>query len=30
MNQMLGQTLAARVEIERRPFFRMGAIAWKR
>ena len=30
MNQMLGQTTAARVEIERRPVFRMGAIAWKR
>jgi hypothetical protein len=30
MNQMLEQTAAARVEIERRPVFRMGAIAWKR
>jgi ubiquinone/menaquinone biosynthesis C-methylase UbiE len=30
MNQMLGQTTAARVEIELRPVFRMGAIAWKR
>jgi ubiquinone/menaquinone biosynthesis C-methylase UbiE len=30
MNQMLRQTTAARVEIERRPAFRMGAIAWKR
>ena len=30
MNEMLGQTTAARVEIERRPAFRMGAIAWKR
>jgi ubiquinone/menaquinone biosynthesis C-methylase UbiE len=30
MMQMLQQTAAARVEIERRPFFRMGAIAWKR
>jgi ubiquinone/menaquinone biosynthesis C-methylase UbiE len=30
MNQMLGQTTAARVEIERRRVFRMGAIAWKR
>ena len=30
MHEMLGQTTAARVEIERRPVFRMGAIAWKR
>jgi ubiquinone/menaquinone biosynthesis C-methylase UbiE len=30
MNEMLEQTRAARVEIERRPVFRMGAIAWKR
>jgi len=30
MNEMLGQTTAASVEIERRPAFRMGAIAWKR
>jgi ubiquinone/menaquinone biosynthesis C-methylase UbiE len=30
MRQMLEQTEAARVEIERLPFFRMGAIAWKR
>jgi ubiquinone/menaquinone biosynthesis C-methylase UbiE len=30
MNEMLGRTTAARVEIERRPVFRMGAIAWKR
>ncbi len=30
MNEMLGQTMAARVEIRRRPVFRMGAIAWKR
>jgi|SRR5579862_1065262 len=30
MNEMLGQTAAASVEIERRPAFRMGAIAWKR
>jgi ubiquinone/menaquinone biosynthesis C-methylase UbiE len=30
MNEMLGQTKAASVEIERRPAFRMGAIAWKR
>jgi ubiquinone/menaquinone biosynthesis C-methylase UbiE len=30
MQQMLRQTTAARVEIERRPLFRMGAIAWKR
>ena len=30
MHQMLGQTTAARVEIARRPVFRMGAIAWKR
>jgi ubiquinone/menaquinone biosynthesis C-methylase UbiE len=30
MNEMLKQTRAARVEIERRPVFRMGAIAWKR
>jgi ubiquinone/menaquinone biosynthesis C-methylase UbiE len=29
MNQMLGQTTAASVEIERCPVFRMGAIAWK-
>jgi ubiquinone/menaquinone biosynthesis C-methylase UbiE len=29
MNQMLGQTTAARVEIKRHPLFRMGAIAWK-
>jgi ubiquinone/menaquinone biosynthesis C-methylase UbiE len=29
MNQMLGQTAAASVEIERRPVFRMAAIAWK-
>lgn len=30
MNEMLEQTTAARVEIERRPVFRMGVIAWKR
>ena len=30
MHEMLEQTRAARVEIERRPVFRMGAIAWKR
>jgi ubiquinone/menaquinone biosynthesis C-methylase UbiE len=30
MHQMLGQTAAARVEIDRHPLFRMGAIAWKR
>jgi ubiquinone/menaquinone biosynthesis C-methylase UbiE len=30
MHQMLQRTTAARVEIERHPFFRMGAIAWKR
>ncbi|HXM61916.1 MAG TPA: methyltransferase domain-containing protein [Terriglobales bacterium] len=30
MHQMLQQTTAARVEIERHPFFRMGGIAWKR
>jgi ubiquinone/menaquinone biosynthesis C-methylase UbiE len=30
MQQMLRQTTAARVEIERHPLFRMGAIAWKR
>jgi ubiquinone/menaquinone biosynthesis C-methylase UbiE len=30
MHEMLGQTRAAKVEIERRPMFRMGAIAWKR
>jgi ubiquinone/menaquinone biosynthesis C-methylase UbiE len=29
MHQMLRQTTAARVQIERRPLFRMGAIAWK-
>ncbi len=29
MNQMLGQTTAARVEIKRHPLFRMGAIVWK-
>jgi ubiquinone/menaquinone biosynthesis C-methylase UbiE len=30
MQQMLQRTTAARVEIDRHPFFRMGAIAWKR
>jgi ubiquinone/menaquinone biosynthesis C-methylase UbiE len=30
MHQMLRQTTAARVEVERYPLFRMGAIAWKR
>src|ERR1700680_3159736 len=30
MHEMLRQTTAARVEIERYPFFRMGAIAWKK
>jgi ubiquinone/menaquinone biosynthesis C-methylase UbiE len=30
MQQMLGETTAAKVEIERRPLFRMGAIVWKR
>ena len=30
MRQMLGQSAAERVEIERHPLFRMGAIAWKR
>jgi hypothetical protein len=30
MQQMLKQTTASRVEIERHPFFRMGVIAWKR
>jgi len=30
MHQMLRQTTAARVEIERHPLFRMGAIAWKK
>jgi ubiquinone/menaquinone biosynthesis C-methylase UbiE len=30
MQQILKQTTAARVEIEPRPLFRMGAIAWKR
>jgi ubiquinone/menaquinone biosynthesis C-methylase UbiE len=30
MDEMLGRTAAARVEIERRPAFRMGVIAWKR
>ncbi|MGA8737121.1 MAG: methyltransferase domain-containing protein [Terriglobales bacterium] len=30
MQQMLQRTTAASVEIERHPFFRMGAIAWKR
>jgi hypothetical protein len=30
MQRMLGQTTAASVEIEHHPFFRMGAIAWKR
>ena len=30
MDEMLGRTEAARIEIERRPAFRMGAIAWKR
>jgi ubiquinone/menaquinone biosynthesis C-methylase UbiE len=30
MQQMLQRTSAARVEIERHPFFRMGVIAWKR
>jgi hypothetical protein len=30
MNEMLRQTTAARVEVEQHPFFRMGAIAWKR
>jgi ubiquinone/menaquinone biosynthesis C-methylase UbiE len=30
MRQILGQTTAARIEIERHPLFRMGAIAWKR
>ena len=29
MQQMLGQTAAATVTIERHPLFRMGAIAWK-
>ncbi len=29
MHQMLQRTTAARMEIERHPFFRMGAIAWK-
>jgi len=30
MHQILEQSMASRVEIERRPLFRMGAIAWKR
>jgi ubiquinone/menaquinone biosynthesis C-methylase UbiE len=30
MHQMLRQTTAASVEIERHPLFRMGAIAWKK
>jgi ubiquinone/menaquinone biosynthesis C-methylase UbiE len=30
MNQMLRQTTAASVEIDRHPLFRMGAIAWKK
>jgi ubiquinone/menaquinone biosynthesis C-methylase UbiE len=30
MQQILSRTTAARVEIERHPLFRMGAIAWKR
>jgi hypothetical protein len=30
MHQMLRQTTASRVQIERHPLFRMGAIAWKR
>jgi ubiquinone/menaquinone biosynthesis C-methylase UbiE len=30
MHEMLRQTTAARVEVQRYPFFRMGAIAWKR
>jgi ubiquinone/menaquinone biosynthesis C-methylase UbiE len=30
MHQMLQGTAAAKVEIERHPFFRMGAIAWKK
>jgi ubiquinone/menaquinone biosynthesis C-methylase UbiE len=30
MHEMLRQTTATRVEIERYPFFRMGAIAWKK
>jgi ubiquinone/menaquinone biosynthesis C-methylase UbiE len=30
LHEMLRQTTAARVEIERYPFFRMGAIAWKK
>jgi ubiquinone/menaquinone biosynthesis C-methylase UbiE len=30
MQQMLEQTTASRVEVERHPFFRMGVIAWKR
>ena len=30
MHQMLGQTVAARVKIERHRLFRMGAIAWKK
>lgn len=29
MNQMLGQTTAAKVEIKSHPLFRMGAIVWK-
>jgi ubiquinone/menaquinone biosynthesis C-methylase UbiE len=29
MRQMLQQTAAARVEVERHPLYRMGAIAWK-
>lgn len=30
MHQMLRQTTASRVQIQRHPLFRMGAIAWKR
>jgi len=30
MREMIGRTSAAKVEIGRHPFFRMGAIAWKR